>query len=152
MGVVAAAERLEDVVADEGYELTLDPSLGAASEARRATRVWLAHSAFSSSLLDDLQLIVSELVTNAAIHARTRLRLVIRCDHRRVMTEVFDADPRLPSPGRSAEAVGGRGLLMVAQLSDRWGFEPLADGKRVWAELSVDDDDERASRPHRDDD
>jgi hypothetical protein len=68
------------------------------------------------------------------------------------MTEVFDADPRLPSPGRSAEAVGGRGLLMVAQLSDRWGFEPLADGKRVWAELSVDDDDDRASRPHRDDD
>jgi anti-sigma regulatory factor (Ser/Thr protein kinase) len=125
-------------VDDETFELSFDPVLGAASEARRATRRWMAGATTSGAFLDDLQLVISELVTNAVIHARTPLRLVVHFDGHRVMTEVFDADSRLPTPGESADEVGGRGLILVDRLSDRWGFESLSDGKRVWAVLTVD--------------
>ena len=93
---------LEVAVDVETFELSLDPVLGAASEARRATRRWLADSTMSRVLLDDLQLVISELVTNAVVHAGTRLRLVVHFDGRRVVTEVFDADARLPTPAASA--------------------------------------------------
>jgi anti-sigma regulatory factor (Ser/Thr protein kinase) len=52
----------------------------------------------SAALLDDLQLVISELVTNAVVHARTPLRLLVRFDGARVVAEVFDADSRLPTP------------------------------------------------------
>ena len=130
---------LEVAVDEETFELSLDPVLGAASEARRATRMWLADSTMSDALLDDLQLVISELVTNAVVHARTPLRLLVRFDGHRVVTEVFDADARLPTPAVSVDDVGGRGLILVDRLSDRWGSEPFTDGKRVWAELTEDD-------------
>ena len=71
---------MEVAVDEETFELSLDPVLGAASEARRATRRWLADSTMSDALLDDLQLVISELVTNAVVHARTPLRLLVRFD------------------------------------------------------------------------
>ena len=126
---------LEVAVDEQTFELSLDPVLGAASEARRATRRWLADSTMSDALLDNLQLVISELVTNAVIHARTPLRLLVRFDGDRVLTEVFDADVHLPTPAVSDD-VGGWGLLLVDRLSDRWGSEPFTDGKRVWAELT----------------
>ena len=127
---------LEVAVDEQSFELSLDPVLRAASDARKATRRWLADSAMSAALLDDLQLVISELVTNAVVHARTPLRLLVRFDGHRVVTEVFDADARLPTPGVSVDDVGGRGLILVDRLSDRWGCEPFLDGKRVWAELT----------------
>ena len=130
---------LEVAVDEQTFELSLDPVLGAASEARRATRRWLADSTMSDALLDDLQLVISELVTNAVVHARTPLRLLVRFDGDRVVTEVFDADARLPTLAVSVDDVGGRGLILVDRLSDRWGSEPFTDGKRVWAELTEAD-------------
>ena len=137
-GTGGRAFGLEVAVDEETFELSLDPVLGAASQARRATRGWLAESTMPRVLLDDLQLVISELVTNAVVHAGTRLRLVIHFDGRRVVTEVFDADARLPTPAASPDDVGGRGLMLVDRLSDRWGSESFTHGKRVWAELSVD--------------
>ena len=64
------------------------------------------------------------------------LRLVIRYDGRRVLTEVFDGDPRLPVPPDHPGDVGGRGLFLVDRLSLRWGSEAVGIGKRVWAELA----------------
>ena len=129
---------MEVAVDEQTLELSLDPVLGSTSEARRATRRWLADSAMSDALRDDLLLVISELVTNAVVHARTPARLVVRFDGRRVVTEVFDADARLPTPAVSVDGEGGRGLVLVDRLSDRWGTELLADGKRVWAELTDD--------------
>jgi anti-sigma regulatory factor (Ser/Thr protein kinase) len=130
---------LEVAVDEETFELRLDPVLEAASAARRAARGWLAGSEMSSARFDDLQLVISELVTNAVIHARTPLRLVVHLDGQRVLTEVFDADSRLPRPTEVPGPHGGRGLMLVDRLSDRWGCEPSSDGKRVWAELRLDD-------------
>jgi anti-sigma regulatory factor (Ser/Thr protein kinase) len=124
-------------VDDEIFEIDLDPVTQAAADARRATRLWLGEGLFPGKRLDDLLIVVSELVSNAVIHARTRLRLVIRYDGRRVLTEVFDGDPRLPVPPDHPGDVGGRGLFLVDRLSLRWGSEAVGIGKRVWAELAA---------------
>jgi anti-sigma regulatory factor (Ser/Thr protein kinase) len=124
-------------VDDEIFEIDLNPVTQAAADARRATRLWFGEGLFPGKRLDDLLIVVSELVSNAVIHARTRLRLVIRYDGRRVLTEVFDGDPRLPVLPDHPGDVGGRGLLLVDRLSLRWGSEAVGIGKRVWAELAT---------------
>jgi anti-sigma regulatory factor (Ser/Thr protein kinase) len=101
---------------------------------------WFDRVQLPQARLDDLLLVVSELVTNAVVHAATSVRLVIRSDGRRVVTEVYDGDPRRPvvATGSAREMpVGGRGLLLVDKLSERWGCDAAGAGKRVWAELST---------------
>jgi anti-sigma regulatory factor (Ser/Thr protein kinase) len=123
---------------DETFELALEPVLGAAGVARRSVAAWFDRGQLPQARLDDLLLVVSELVTNAVVHAATTLRLVIRSDGRRVLAEVFDGDPRRPvvAAGSAREVpVGGRGLSLVDQLSERWGCDSVGAGKRVWAEL-----------------
>ncbi|MCX4579949.1 PAS domain-containing SpoIIE family protein phosphatase/ATP-binding protein [Streptomyces sp. NBC_01571] len=85
-------------------------------------------------LEDPTKLIVSELVTNAVRHATgpVGLRLI---QHQVLTCEVTDASvcsPRLLRAGSADES--GRGLLLVAQLSRRWGSRSVAGGKVVWAE------------------
>ena len=84
-----------------------------------------------------LQLVASELVTNAFLHARTKvnLRLIAEASGA-VRIEVHDDNPRLPFVAAPPdEATSGRGLGVVATVSTSWGSEPLANGKVVWARL-----------------
>jgi PAS domain S-box-containing protein len=85
----------------------------------------------------NVELIISELVTNAVRHARgpVRLRLI---RHKSLVCEVYDADSRLPRlrHARVTEE-SGRGLLMVAELSHRWGCRFTPDGKVTWAEVEI---------------
>ena len=122
-------------VDDPRLDLDLDPIPRAAAEARQEVKAWLMGVRAPVGCLDDVLLIVSELVTNAVLHARTPLRLVLRYDGARVLAEVFDQDPRLPSPASDPQTAGGRGLFLVDGLSTRWGSEHVRGGKRVWAEL-----------------
>lgn len=90
---------------------------------------------------DDLLLCVSELATNALLHGVPpgryyRLRLLLFDGMVRV--EVADSGGGLPQvkdgdPG----AEGGRGLLLVASLAERWGVGPRRPGKVVWCELAL---------------
>jgi anti-sigma regulatory factor (Ser/Thr protein kinase) len=85
---------------------------------------------------DDAVLVVSELVTNALVHARSGATVTLRARAGRVRVEVTDhgagsPEPRSPAP----ETVGGRGLLLVAAVAETWGIDPADDGKVVWAEL-----------------
>ena len=83
------------------------------------------------------ELIVSELVTNALRHATGPITLrLIR--ERALICEVSDASstsPRMRHARTTDES--GRGLLIVAQLSRRWGTRYTANGKIIWAEQSV---------------
>ncbi|MGW1886780.1 SpoIIE family protein phosphatase [Streptomyces sp. NPDC001970] len=88
-------------------------------------------------LEDSTKLIVSELVTNAVRHGTGPIDL--RLTRHQVLTvEVSDTDAFSPRPrnaGTSDE--NGRGLLLVSQLSRRWGTRPTPGGKVVWAEADL---------------
>lgn len=86
---------------------------------------------------DTARLLVSELVSNALLHARTDIELVVRVGAATVRVEVHDAVARLPviiaEPG---DTLAGRGLHIVEELSSGWGAEPRRGGKVVWFEMS----------------
>ncbi|MFF5978729.1 SpoIIE family protein phosphatase [Streptomyces olindensis] len=93
----------------------------------------------SSWGLDDLdfitELVVSELVTNAIRYGRPPIRLRLIRDQS-LLCEVSDAGSTTPHLRRArASDEGGRGLLLVAQLAERWGTRHARQGKTVWAEL-----------------
>ena len=93
-----------------------------------------------ATLADDVEILVSELVTNA-VHATLALgqavpvRLWLLADTARILIIVWDASPQLPiRRGASTEAESGRGLLLVEALSHQWGTSAApAGGKTVWA-------------------
>ncbi|MEU2423497.1 SpoIIE family protein phosphatase [Streptomyces sp. NPDC007851] len=88
-------------------------------------------------LVPKMELIVSELVTNAIRHGDgpSRLRLI---RHHVLTCEVFDSHTGHPRRRRlSSLDDNGRGLSLVAQLSRRWGSRSAADGKVVWAEQNL---------------
>jgi anti-sigma regulatory factor (Ser/Thr protein kinase) len=124
------------------FAIGADPA-GVAS-ARRFTRECLDRWALGD-LADTAVLLVSEAVTNVLLHAHTpgSLRLVV---HEQVLrVEVRDGSSRLPfAKGYQPTAATGRGLQLIEALSDRWGSEAEAGGKRTWFELAAppsEDDD-----------
>jgi hypothetical protein len=81
-------------------------------------------------------LLVSELVTNAVLHAGTPLDVVLRLGADRLRVEVRDGSPRLPERKHYATTAStGRGLLLVEALAAAWGVEEAGGGKVVWFEL-----------------
>ena len=86
--------------------------------------------------LEDGELALSELVTNAVLHGRDPLSVRVVLDEQVLRAEVADANPVSPSFSMLDQtAVTGRGLLLISAVSDRWGVEPSPSGKVVWFEL-----------------
>jgi two-component sensor histidine kinase len=79
-------------------------------------------------------LVVSELATNAIVHAGGILSLYLRQHDCHLRIEVADASPALPRPAK-VSLTSGRGLKMVEALATAWGSEPQPWGKIVWADL-----------------
>lgn len=101
-------------------------------------------------LTETAELVISELVTNALEttirhNLDTPIRLRLSSNGQAVLIEVWDADPtapKLPTMNAdhlpSADEEGGRGLFLVATLSERWGCYKLNHGgKVVWAEVAA---------------
>ncbi|MFG1926990.1 ATP-binding protein [Cryptosporangium sp. NPDC048952] len=113
----------------------LRPTLQAAADARLATR-----NACTAWDLDHLEsaaaLVVSELVDNAAVHARTDV--VVTLIYRANLLHVCVAD-RSSTPARRMEAVrpgrNGNGLRLVEEFASGWGTMPTPEGKLTWATL-----------------
>ncbi|AWW43208.1 ATP-binding protein [Streptomyces cadmiisoli] len=111
----------------------------AAEDARKIVDIVLAVWRLEH-LADDVKLIASELVSNAARHARgTVVRMVVtRTARYRVRVAVTDKSrdlPQLQIADPLAEA--GRGLCLVDALASNWGVIPLPWGKQVWAEVTA---------------
>jgi anti-sigma regulatory factor (Ser/Thr protein kinase) len=84
------------------------------------------------------ELVVSELVTNAIRYGERPIRLRLIHDAATLICEVSDTGHTAPHLRRARiYDEGGRGLLLVAQLTQRWGTRHTADGKTIWAELNL---------------
>lgn len=88
---------------------------------------------------DNVALVVSELATNAVTAGATTVTVVLTIHRDHVRVAVSDDAAGLPvlqSP--APHQTGGRGLRIVSQLARQWGTARSADGKQVWAVLSID--------------
>lgn len=88
---------------------------------------------------EDTLLLVSELLTNASLHAHGCHELVLTADETALRIEVHDGTTALPvrHPAPRPGIPGGRGLYIVERLSDRWGTHAYESGKAVWAEVEA---------------
>ncbi len=93
----------------------------------------------ASELTETVVLVVSELVTNAVVHAGTQARLELRLDTQSVRVEVEDLHPSrglpLVAEPPPDDYERGRGLLITATLASAWGVEYTNSSKRVWLRL-----------------
>ena len=118
--------------------LTLGPGPRGVQQARHWVTA-VCHDIGRSDLTECAELGVSELVTNALLHARGPVQVRIRGTHDHPRVEVRDASAEPPAlPQRMAESddellpTFGRGLAIVARCAQAWGAEVEGDGKVVW--------------------
>ena len=87
---------------------------------------------------DEVLLLVSELVTNAVVHARSDLEVVMHHAPALLRVEVHDRDPRRVAPLEWTEdQEQGRGVALVEALSDVWGTDDEQIGKVIWFEMAI---------------
>ena len=119
---------------DDVSELPLPADLSALALARRVVR-----AAVNGADASAAELVVSELVSNAVRHGDTPIRLRVEDEStsalKIVVTDGGSGTPTLRSPEPGAP--GGRGLLLVDAMSDRWGVDQTDDGTSVWAVVST---------------
>ncbi|MER6738244.1 SpoIIE family protein phosphatase [Streptomyces puniciscabiei] len=116
------------------WALPSDPAAVAQARAEILAQLtqWQLHEvAFTA------ELVASELITNAIRYGRPPIRLRLIRDTT-LLCEVFDANSTAPHLRRARTLdEGGRGLLLVAQLTERWGTRHHAEGKTIWAEIAL---------------
>jgi len=144
-GFVSKEQNLEILVealetaARHPFEITvvdLEHSVHSVARARDAATSALTQWGLPELVADGV-VIVSELVTNAVVHAASRCELRLSNHRRSVRVAVVDFGPGTPEPlAPSDERIGGRGLQIVDSMATAWGVDGLEDGRKlVWAEL-----------------
>lgn len=112
------------------------------SIARSVTRTFLMVNG-ASSTVDNTEIVISELATNAVTVSRSTtpaqpigLQITISPDS--VLAEIWDHDRNHTPVPREPDFISesGRGLAIVAELADDWGWMPFHTGKTVWARIS----------------
>ncbi len=123
----------------EEAHVELPPTPAAVGVARVLVRCLCAEWG-ADDVSDVAQLLTSELVTNAVVHAQAAPAVTVRLLADRVHVEVSDStdsEPDAVRPGVLDEiSIGGRGLAMVEALSMSWGSVPMAGGKVVWFDVA----------------
>ncbi len=117
-------------------ELVLEAEPDAATRARRFVSEALADA--PEDTVSTAELVVTELVTNAVLHAKAPIVVRIRRTDGGARIEVEDGGRHLPiAPPLNPHSMTGRGLALVAATAAGWGVEPAAKGRKtVWAEVS----------------
>ncbi|MET9293775.1 SpoIIE family protein phosphatase [Streptomyces sp. NPDC003077] len=134
--IALLAARFDGIAPSDVAYWYLDPKAQTAGQARRLARRALARWDLED-LTDQLELLVSEVVTNAVRYAERPITLrLLRTDVLRC--EVGDDVPQLPRLRQARPSdEGGRGLYLVNRMARRWGATRLSTGKVVWFELSM---------------
>lgn len=119
--------------------IPLPSDLSAAAIARQFVQDNRDH--IRPDLIEDAQVLVSEVVTNAVRHGRPEITLLVRVDNPSIGIAVADSGDNVPAkpqgPPPSSQP-SGRGLMILDALATAWGVEPNTDllpGKVVWFEI-----------------
>jgi anti-sigma regulatory factor (Ser/Thr protein kinase) len=113
--------------------LAADPSVVAAAR-RHALDV--GRTCLDEGRCEDLELAVSELVTNAIRHGGDPVTLTVRRGRNGVRVEVTDGSPQLRlAPKPAPLDTGRRGLRLVDAVCRAWGWHAVDGGKCVWCEV-----------------
>lgn len=89
-------------------------------------------------VMSTVELLTSEVVTNAIVHGRSEPQLAVEVGDHLVRVAVRDSSPELPfrQLGR-LDDISGRGVIIVEELASAWGVERERNGaKRVWFEVA----------------
>ncbi|WP_422397005.1 SpoIIE family protein phosphatase [Streptomyces gobiensis] len=134
--IALLAARFDGIAPSDVAYWYLDPRAQTAGQARRLARRALARWGLEE-LTESVELLVSEVVTNAVRYAERPITLRLLRTHS-LRCEVGDDVPQLPRL-RQARVTdeGGRGLYLVNRLARRWGATRLSTGKVVWFELPL---------------
>ncbi|MFE1958399.1 SpoIIE family protein phosphatase [Streptomyces sp. NPDC059479] len=132
--IALLAARFDGIAPSDVAYWFLEPEDAAPGRARRLARRALARWDLEE-LSDSVELLISEVVTNAVRYAERPVTLrLLRTDVLRC--EVGDDSPQLPRQRRARDTdESGRGLFLVNRLARRWGATRLSTGKVVWFEL-----------------
>jgi anti-sigma regulatory factor (Ser/Thr protein kinase) len=122
------------------------PEPSAAGDARRLTQQQLVEWDLPE-VVDDAALLVSEVVTNAVVHARSDIDFTLAVAEGSVEVGVADRETRQPrvrpsDPGLQPDewtwlSTHGRGMVLVDQIADEWGVEERVTGKQIWFRLAA---------------
>ncbi|MHA7959644.1 SpoIIE family protein phosphatase [Streptomyces sp. L500] len=134
--IALLAARFEGIAPSDVAYWFLDPRPQTPRQARRLARRALARWGLEE-LTDGVELLVSEVITNAVRYAERPITLrLLRTDVLRC--EVGDDVPQLPRLRQARPSdEGGRGLYLVNKMARRWGATRLSTGKVVWFELPL---------------
>jgi anti-sigma regulatory factor (Ser/Thr protein kinase) len=99
----------------------------------------LEDSAVGTDVVETVELLTSEVITNALVHARSAPKLAVHVGGRSVRVEVADVSPVVPIRRNIDEnALSGRGIAIVDSLASEWGVTGLSSrGKTVWFEVAI---------------
>ena len=111
----------------------LDAEVSSLGQARRFVRRTLLDWTVDESRIEPAQLVATELVANAIVHALSPPVLSLEALGSELVLRVADRSRKLPvTREATTDAAGGRGLLIVDALADRWGVDESGTGKVVW--------------------
>lgn len=118
-------------------ELTLPAAARSPSRARAFVGATLREWGLDDDA--DVLLAVSELVTNALLHARTPMTVRVTSEGDGVVLIAVTDGSVVPPRGRrfTVESGTGRGLRLLDSLSEEWGVETHGSGKTVWARMRL---------------
>jgi hypothetical protein len=118
-------------------QVELPPDPTSPSQARRFVAEALRGIPVDASLAE---LLVSELVTNAVLHARTVLEVTVSTSRAGARVGVHDGSSQRPRVRHyDRRAATGRGLHLLDSLASRWGVDVDDHGKTVWFEVAAAD-------------
>lgn len=118
-------------------QTVLTPHPASVAAARRFVRDVLMSRQVSRGVVDTVELLTSEVVTNAIVHGRSGPQLAVEVGEHVVRVAVRDLSPEIPirRHGRPDD-IGGRGVVIVEELASAWGVDRERNGsKRVWFEV-----------------
>ena len=115
------------------FELELPPHRSSPAAARHAVQRAFADWGLGEPVTEDVCLLVSELVTNAVMHARTPFVLAVEHEGANIAVAVSDGLAAMPWRKRGApQDESGRGIGLVSDLGSNWGVVRTVLGKTVW--------------------